>query len=76
LGSIGAVAGATLFLFFPEGICRVLAPCLISYATGTLFGAAFLGMISAGLKQAPTVTVMPTSLTGIAIFFIPEKLVL
>jgi zinc and cadmium transporter len=45
LGSVGAVAGAALFLFFPEGIRKTLVPCLISYATGTLLGAAFLGMI-------------------------------
>jgi zinc and cadmium transporter len=76
LGSIGAVAGATLFLFFPEGIRRVLVPFLISYATGTLLGAAFLGMIPASLKQAPAVTVMATALTGIVIFFILEKFVL
>ena len=53
LGSVGAVACAALFLFFPERIRKVLVPCLISYATGTLLGAAFLGMIPAGLKQAP-----------------------
>jgi zinc and cadmium transporter len=49
---------------------------LISYATGTLLGAAFLGMIPASLKQAPAVTVMVTALTGIVIFFILEKFVL
>jgi zinc and cadmium transporter len=76
LGSIGAVAGATLFLFFPEGIRRVLVPLLISYATGTPLGAAFLGMIPASLNQEPAVTVMVTALTGIVIFFILEKFVL
>lgn len=76
LGSIGAVAGAALFLFFPEGIRKVLVPCLVSYATGTLLGAAFLGMIPASLKQAPAHAVMATVLAGMVLFFVLEKLVL
>lgn len=76
LGSVAAVAGAALFLFFPERIRKVLVPCLISYATGTLLGAAFLGMIPAGLKQAPAVTVTATVLAGMVLFFVLEKLVL
>lgn len=76
LGSIGAVAGAALFLFFPEGIRKILVPYLVSYATGTLLGAAFLGMIPAGLKQAPAVAVAATVLAGMVLFFVLEKLVL
>lgn len=76
LGSVGAVAGAALFLFFPERVRKVLVPCLISYATGTLLGAAFLGMIPAGLKQAPAITVTATVLAGMVLFFVLEKLVL
>lgn len=76
VGSAGAVAGAALFLFFPEPIRKGLVPCLISYATGTLLGAAFLGMIPAGLKQAPAFTVMATVLAGMVLFFVLEKLVL
>ncbi|MHB9112346.1 MAG: ZIP family metal transporter [Thermoleophilia bacterium] len=75
LGSVGAIAAAALFLFFPEGIRKVLVPCLISYATGTLLAAAFLGMIPAGLKQAPAVTVTATVLAGMVLFFVLEKLV-
>lgn len=76
LGSAGAVAGAALFLFFPEGIRKVLVPCLVSYATGTLLGAAFLGMIPAGLKLAPALAVTGTVLAGMVLFFVLEKLVL
>ena len=76
LGSVGAVAGAALFLFFSEGIRKILVPCLISYATGTLLGAAFLGMIPAGLKLAPAFTATATVLAGIVLFFVLEKLVL
>jgi zinc and cadmium transporter len=76
LGSVGAMAGAALMLLFPEGIRRVLVPCLISYATGTLLGAAFLGMILAGLRHAPATAIMGTVLAGMVLFFVLEKLVL
>jgi len=76
LGSLGAIAGAALMLLFPDGIRRTLVPCLISYATGTLLGAAFLGIIPASLKQAPAVPVMATVLAGMVLFFVLEKLVL
>ena len=76
LGSVGAIGGAALFLLFPDGIRKTLVPCLISYATGTLLGAAFLGMIPAGLKAAPATTVLPTVLAGIVGFFALEKLIL
>ncbi|SBT03196.1 Zinc/iron permease (fragment) [Candidatus Accumulibacter aalborgensis] len=76
LGSVGAVGGAALFLLVPKGIRRGLVPCLISCATGTLLGAAFLGMIPAALKQAPTIAVSATVLSGMVLFVILEKLVL
>jgi len=76
LGSIGVVAGSALLLFFPESIRKGLIPSLVSYAAGTLLGAAFLGMIPAGLKQVPAVPVMGTVLAGIVLFFVLEKLVL
>jgi zinc and cadmium transporter len=76
LGSLGAIAVAALFLFFPDGIRKVLVPYLISYATGTLLGAAFLGMIPAGLERAPANPLMATVLAGIVLFFVLEKLVI
>jgi zinc and cadmium transporter len=76
LGSAGALAAAALFLFFPERVRKLLVPLLISYATGTLLGAAFLGMIPAGLKHAPAITVTATVLAGMVLFFVLEKLVL
>jgi zinc and cadmium transporter len=76
LGSLGAVAGAALLLLFPDGMRRSLVPGLVSYATGTLLGAAFLGMIPAGLKQAPASPLMATVLAGMVLFFVLEKLVL
>lgn len=76
LGSVGAVAGAALLLLFPGGIRRTLVPSLVSYATGTLLGAAFLGMIPAGLQQAPPTAIMGTVLAGMVLFFVLEKCVL
>jgi zinc and cadmium transporter len=76
LGSLVATALGALLLLFPGGIRKVLVPCLVSYATGTLLGAAFLGMIPAGLKEAPAVAVTGTVLAGMVLFFMLEKLVL
>jgi len=76
LGSIGAVAGAGLMLALPAMIRGRLLPYLISYATGTLLGAAFLGMIPAALEQAPTREILAAVLAGMVLFFTLEKLVL
>ncbi|MCB1950033.1 ZIP family metal transporter [Nitrosomonas sp.] len=76
LGSIGAVAGASLLLLLPEKVRKNLVPSLISYATGTLLGAAFLGMIPAGLAKAPAIAIMTAVLGGIVIFFALEKFLL
>lgn len=76
LGSIGAVAGAALILLFQVNTRKILIPILVSYATGTLLGAAFLGMIPAALEQAPAIEVTSTVLAGLVIFFVLEKLLL
>jgi zinc and cadmium transporter len=76
LGSVVSVGAAGLMLLFPVAVRRVLLPCLISYATGTLLGAAFLGMIPSGIGQAPPRQVLATVLAGIVLFFVLEKLVL
>lgn len=76
LGSVISVAVASLFLLFPRTIRRTLLPCLLSFATGTLLGAAFLGMIPKGLEQAAPLAISATVLGGIVFFFILEKLVL
>lgn len=76
LGSVASVGGAALFLFFPEGMRRTLIPYLISYATGTLLGAAFLGMIPHALVHAGSRQILSAVLIGIILFFLLEKLVL
>lgn len=76
LGSVGAIAGAALLLVFPDTIRRRLVPVLISYASGTLLGAAFLGMIPAAIQNAEASKVLATVLLGMVMFFILEKLVI
>jgi len=76
LGSLGALLISALFLLFPAGIRQRLVPNLVSYATGTLLGAAFLGMIPAGLQKAVPFHFSLALLFGILLFFLLEKLVL
>ena len=76
LGSVGAVAGAALMLAFPERVRKLVVPLLISYAAGTLLGAAFLAMLPAALKGADPLAVNGAVLAGIVLFFMLEKLVI
>ncbi|HEY9091365.1 ZIP family metal transporter [Parasphingorhabdus sp.] len=76
LGSLGAIAGAALMLLFPDKARKSILPCLISYATGTLLGAAFLGMIPKALAHAAPIAVCGTVLAGIVLFFALEKMVI
>jgi len=64
------------FFLFPEKIQKVLIPCLIAYATGTLLAAAFLGMIPHALEHEPSKQILGTVLIGIVIFFLLEKLII
>jgi zinc and cadmium transporter len=76
LGSVGAAAGAGLLLLFPVGIRQSLVPALVSYATGVLLGAAFLGMIPNALARSTAGAILASVLAGIVLFFVLEKLVL
>ena len=76
LGSIGALAGAALLLVFPDPIRQRLVPALISYASGTLLGAAFLGMIPAALAAVPGRPILVAVLLGMVLFFVLEKIVI
>ncbi|OGO79918.1 MAG: ZIP zinc transporter [Chloroflexi bacterium RIFOXYD12_FULL_57_15] len=76
IGSIGAIILAGAYLLFPEGIRQILILCLISYATGTLLGAAFLGLLQHALEHAPAASILSTVLVGILAFFLLEKIVI
>jgi zinc and cadmium transporter len=76
LGSVGAILLASGYLLFSEKIRRTLVSGLISYATGTLLGAAFLGLLEHALESAPANVILPTVLAGILVFFLLEKAVI
>jgi zinc and cadmium transporter len=76
LGSVGAMLGAAIVLALPERIRKFLVANLVSYATGTLLGAVFLGLIPKALKESLYPGILAWVLWGILFFFIMEKLVL
>lgn len=76
LGSVGAIAFAGVFLLFPERTRASLIPGLISYASGTLLGAAFLGLIPNAVSRLEAATVLQFVLAGVLVFFVLEKLIL
>jgi len=47
----------------------------LSYAVGTLLGAAFLGLLPHALKHGEPKAILGTALSGIVLFFVLEKLV-
>src|SRR3990172_2455297 len=76
LASLAVVLGASTFLAADEAARRSLIPHLISFAVGTLLGAAFLGLLPRALESASGGVVMTTTLAGFLLFFILEKWVL
>ncbi|MFX1296022.1 MAG: ZIP family metal transporter [Promethearchaeota archaeon] len=76
LGSMGAIIIAAVFLTFRDKSQKILVPCLISYATGTLLAAAFLGLIPHALDHTDPLLILSTVLGGIFLFFLLEKLVI
>ena len=76
LGSVGAISLAGGYLLFPDRIQQTLITCLVSYATGTLLGAAFLGLLPHALIHAQATLIFPTVLAGILVFFLMEKIVI
>lgn len=76
LGGVGGVAAASRVLALPEEVRRNLLPLLLSYATGTLLGTAFLGLLPESLERADPMAVSITILAGILAFFLLEKFVI
>jgi zinc and cadmium transporter len=76
LGSIGGLLVASLLLAIHQDARTKVVPWLVSYAVGTLLGAAFLGLIPEALASLPITRVSGTLLAGILTFFMLEKLVL
>ncbi len=76
LGSVAVALGGGGLLLTGEKLRRWLVPHLISYALGTLLGAAFLGLLPRALEQAENATVLAATLAGFVGFFVLEKWVL
>lgn len=76
LGAIGAIMIAGIFLLLKEKTQKILIPCLISYATGTLLATALLGLIPHAIEKAPLISVLSSVLGGIVFFFLLEKLLI
>jgi len=76
LGSVGAIMTAAVFLLFKEKIQKVLIPCLVAFATGTLLTGALLGLIPHALEHITHFQTLFTVLVGIILFFLLEKIVI
>jgi zinc and cadmium transporter len=76
LGSLGGVLVASLFLLVGDRVRRRTVPWLISYAVGTMLGAALLGLLPEALQTLEPPAVFGTLLAGILVFFVLEKLVI
>jgi len=76
LGSLGGIIVASSFLLLGEKIRGRLVPWLISYAVGTLIGAALLALVPEALAALPARAAMLTMAAGILSFFLLEKAVI
>jgi zinc and cadmium transporter len=74
IGSIGAIAAASLFVILGERIQKKLVTALLSFATGTLLTAAFIGLIPEAIEavEEPHLVTL-VILGGILFFFFLEK---
>ena len=79
LGGVLSVLAAAAFLALPGGVRARLLPALVSFATGALLGAAFLGLLPHALED-PHIQgahgIAATVLAGLLMFFLLEKLVI
>jgi len=76
LGSVGGLLTASLFMLLGDGLRVRLVPWLISYAVGTLLGAALLALLPEALDSIPPTAALGTLLAGVLTFFLLEKLVI
>ena len=77
IASIASVCISGLFLYFPNKIQQIILPNLISFATGTLLGTAFLGLIPQSFEKLQNLDhVLLFVIIGLVIFIILEKIVI
>lgn len=76
LGSVGGLLTSALLLLVHSRVRARVVPSLVSYAVGTLLGAALLALLPQALEALPPTSAFASLLAGILTFFILEKLVL
>lgn len=76
LGSIGGLLVAGLLLLADKKSRAMVVPWLVSFAVGTLLGAATLTLMPEALEGLPPARAFGVMLGGILTFFVLEKLVL
>ena len=76
LGSLGGLFAASTFLLLGDSLRARIVPWAISYAVGTLLGAALLALLPEALESIPPTNALGTLLGGVLTFFVLEKLVL
>jgi zinc and cadmium transporter len=75
-GSIGGLLMASVLLVVGQPLRDRAVPWLVSYAVGTLLGAALFGLAPEALESLAPTPVFSALLAGILTFFVLEKLVL
>lgn len=76
VGSIGGLLVAGLLLFLDKPLRARVVPWLVSFAVGTLLGAAALSLMPEALETISPTRAFAVMLGGILTFFLLEKLVL
>lgn len=76
LGSVVSLLLAASILVVREKALGSALPRLISFSTGTLLGAALLGMLPHASRSLPTTALAQVLLAGLIAFFVLEKLLI
>ncbi len=76
LGSLGGLAVSSAILLLEPDARHRLIPWLVSYAVGTMLGAALLAILPEVVEQMAPARVFEALLGGILLFFVLEKFVL
>lgn len=76
VGSVGGLLVAGLLLLFDKRVRTRVVPWLVSFAVGTLLGAAALVLMPEALETLAPARAFAVMLGGILTFFVLEKLVL
>ncbi len=74
IAGVGSVTIASVVLMIPQKWRERISPCLLSYAIGTLLGAAFLGLLEQAVARVGFRETAHVFLAGVVIFFVLEKL--